>query len=138
MRAVLKSPILQKVYIYYGDDGNPDSKVKIGIDISKGSESSGNEITHSASDERITNSFDLESDRVTTKNLVCNSEQGFSFCGLLKFLFIYRKQQEPRRFVLALLHIDLPDFFACDVCECACDEFVNALCTDIAFASLTD
>ena len=65
MRAVLKSPILQKVYIYYGDDGNPDPKVKIGIDISKGSESSGNESSPSASIERITNSFDLESDRVT-------------------------------------------------------------------------
>lgn len=50
MRAVLKSPILQKVYIYYGDDGNPDPKVKIGIDVSKGSESSSNESTHSASD----------------------------------------------------------------------------------------
>ena len=69
MRAVLKSPILQKVYIYYGDDGNPDPKVKIGIDISKGSESSGNESAPSASNERITNSFDLESDRVTKKAL---------------------------------------------------------------------
>ena len=67
MRAVLKSPILQKVYIYYGDDGNPDPKVKIGIDISKGLESSGNESAPSASNERITNSFDLESDRVTNK-----------------------------------------------------------------------
>ncbi len=55
MRAVLKSPILQKVYIYYGDDGNPDPKVKIDIDISKGSESSSNESVHSVSDESITN-----------------------------------------------------------------------------------
>ena len=83
MRAVLKSPILQKVYIYYGDDGNPDPKVKIGIDISKGSESSGNEITHSASDERITDSFDLKSDRVT-KHLISELIQfGYFFC--LKF-----------------------------------------------------
>ena len=82
MRAVLKSPILQKVYIYYGDDGNPDPKVKIGIDISKGSESSGNESTHSASDERIADSFDLESDRVTTTNIRTDSVRIF-FC--LKF-----------------------------------------------------
>ena len=65
MRAVLKSPILQKVYIYYGDDGNPDPKVKIGIDISKGSESSENDSVPSALNENITNSFVLESDRVT-------------------------------------------------------------------------
>ena len=57
MRAVLKSPILQKVYIYYGDDGNPDPKVKIGIDISRCSESSVNDGNSSATNERITNSF---------------------------------------------------------------------------------
>ena len=82
MRAVLKSPILQKVYIYYGDDGNPDPKVKIGIDISKGSESSENESTHSTSDERITDSFVWESDRVTTTNIRTDSVRIF-FC--LKF-----------------------------------------------------
>lgn len=32
----------------------------------------------------------------------------------------------------------LPDFLGRDVCKCACDEFVNALCTDVAFASLAD
>ena len=82
MRAVLKSPVLQKVYIYYGDYGSPDPKVKIGIDISKGSESSENDSVPSASDERIADSFDLESDRVTTTNIRTDSVRIF-FC--LKF-----------------------------------------------------
>ena len=68
MRVVLKSPVLQKVYIYYGDDGNTDPKVKTGIDISNDSESSGNESVHSASDEKITNSFDLGSNWFTGKS----------------------------------------------------------------------
>ena len=97
MRAVLKSPILQKVYIYYGDDGNPDPKVKIGIDISRCSESSVNDGTSSASDERITNSFDLESDRVTKRT--CLSADRFVFYVFLQkderiFLTFYKKMSE--------------------------------------------
>ena len=97
MRAVLKSPILQKVYIYFGDDGNPDPKVKIGIDISRCSESSVNDGISSASNERITNSFDLESDRVTKRT--CLSADRFVFYVFLQkderiFLTFYKKMSE--------------------------------------------
>lgn|GEM_PF-4089974 len=89
MRAVLKSPVLQKVYIYYGDDGNPDPKVKIGIDISKGSESIGNVSAPSDSNERITNSFDLESDRVTKKHFKAIALECFSLllCDTMRTRF---------------------------------------------------
>ena len=86
MRAVLKSPILQKVYIYYGDDGNPDPKVKIGIDISRCSESSVNDGNSSASNERITNSFDLKSDRFVFYVFLQKDER--------IFLTFYKKMSE--------------------------------------------
>ena len=35
MRAILKSPVLQKVIIECDDDGTPDPKIKLGIDISR-------------------------------------------------------------------------------------------------------
>ena len=91
MRAVLKSPILQKVYIYYGDDGNPDPKVKIGIDISRCSESSVNDGNSSATNERITNSFDLESDRVTNafRSIHCISRDWAVFPFFVKKLIIF-------------------------------------------------